>query len=103
MARALLAAWLHHPFFEACGGICHRFVNASGPFLPNELRFRGCCGQDGGVGGGAEGGAEAVETFNTEASIRAMAALMEQLFWETGNDRFDTAYNRLLQPPHAHV
>ncbi len=24
MARALLAAWPHHPFFQACVGICHR-------------------------------------------------------------------------------
>ena len=68
-----------------------------------ERRWCGCCGQEGGDKGVAEASEETAETFNTEASIRAMAALMEQLYMETGNDRFDTAYNRLLRNPAAHV
>ena len=68
-----------------------------------ERRLCGCCGQEGGDKGVAEASEETAETFNTEASIRAMAALMEQLYMETGNDRFDTAYNRLLRNPAAHV
>ena len=92
------------PFFQSLSRrLVVDFVNAS-PVLPTwSARLCGCCGQEGGDKGVAEASEETAETFNTEASIRAMAALMEQLYMETGNDRFDTAYNRLLRNPAAHV